>query len=185
MLLFFSSRRRHTRWPRDWSSDVCSSDLTTTPNASRGARPSVSPWRLRASHQITAAHRAKVSRTDTRLSPWTRRYPAISGEPIIAWTASGSGSTVTCSSDCTSTARAPRSCRPRAGAAAAALPPGEAGTEAGGSEAGGREADGSEADGREAGGSEAGGRDAAGGGAGGGAGPGGRGGGGVGGWGGR
>src|SRR5439155_9114739 len=25
--LFFSSRRRHTRWPRDWSSDVCSSDL--------------------------------------------------------------------------------------------------------------------------------------------------------------
>src|SRR5207253_3618523 len=27
---FFSSRRRHTRWPRDWSSDVCSSDLNTT-----------------------------------------------------------------------------------------------------------------------------------------------------------
>src|SRR5690625_2636887 len=26
---FFSSRRRHTRWPRDWSSDVCSSDLPT------------------------------------------------------------------------------------------------------------------------------------------------------------
>src|SRR5690625_6197159 len=24
---FFSSRRRHTRWPRDWSSDVCSSDV--------------------------------------------------------------------------------------------------------------------------------------------------------------
>src|SRR5690625_197264 len=24
---FFSSRRRHTTWPRDWSSDVCSSDL--------------------------------------------------------------------------------------------------------------------------------------------------------------
>src|SRR5207253_5964709 len=23
----FSSRRRHTGWPRDWSSDVCSSDL--------------------------------------------------------------------------------------------------------------------------------------------------------------
>src|SRR5207253_7754113 len=22
-----SGRRRHTRWPRDWSSDVCSSDL--------------------------------------------------------------------------------------------------------------------------------------------------------------
>src|SRR6202000_1547233 len=27
-LIFFSSRRRHTRWPGDWSSDVCSSDLS-------------------------------------------------------------------------------------------------------------------------------------------------------------
>src|SRR3712207_7653687 len=26
---FFSSRRRHTRYWRDWSSDVCSSDLGT------------------------------------------------------------------------------------------------------------------------------------------------------------
>src|SRR5207253_5341737 len=26
-VFFFSSRRRHTRWPRDWSSDVCTSDL--------------------------------------------------------------------------------------------------------------------------------------------------------------
>src|SRR5690606_39476201 len=26
---FFSSRRRHTRFSRDWSSDVCSSDLLT------------------------------------------------------------------------------------------------------------------------------------------------------------
>src|SRR5690606_39496912 len=27
-LFFFSSRRRHTSFSRDWSSDVCSSDLT-------------------------------------------------------------------------------------------------------------------------------------------------------------
>src|SRR5207247_6386272 len=27
LLFFFSSRRRHTRSTRDWSSDVCSSDL--------------------------------------------------------------------------------------------------------------------------------------------------------------
>src|SRR5687768_17904486 len=27
---FFSSRRRHTRCSRDWSSDVCSSDLVAT-----------------------------------------------------------------------------------------------------------------------------------------------------------
>src|SRR5690606_39970639 len=28
-VFFFSSRRRHTRFSRDWSSDVCSSDLVT------------------------------------------------------------------------------------------------------------------------------------------------------------
>src|SRR5207249_8185300 len=28
---FFSSRRRHTRSKRDWSSDVCSSDLSAHP----------------------------------------------------------------------------------------------------------------------------------------------------------
>src|SRR3712207_8263669 len=28
LCFFFSSRRRHTRYWRDWSSDVCSSDLT-------------------------------------------------------------------------------------------------------------------------------------------------------------
>src|SRR3712207_8054108 len=30
MFFFFSSRRRHTRYWRDWSSDVCSSDLERT-----------------------------------------------------------------------------------------------------------------------------------------------------------
>src|SRR5256886_7449866 len=32
---FFSSRRRHTRFDCDWSSDVCSSDLTGSPAARR------------------------------------------------------------------------------------------------------------------------------------------------------
>src|SRR2546429_4670100 len=32
---FFSSRRRHTRCSRDWSSDVCSSDLDVTCIVSR------------------------------------------------------------------------------------------------------------------------------------------------------
>src|SRR5439155_7741371 len=41
---FFSSRRRHTRWPRDWSSDVCSSDLIggfvrAAPHSSSGLPP--------------------------------------------------------------------------------------------------------------------------------------------------
>src|SRR3712207_6448075 len=41
-LFFFSSRRRHTRYWRDWSSDVCSSDLgslaTLDPNSRSGRR---------------------------------------------------------------------------------------------------------------------------------------------------
>src|SRR5690606_41207179 len=32
LLFFFSSRRRHTRFSRDWSSDVCSSDLVEFTN---------------------------------------------------------------------------------------------------------------------------------------------------------
>src|SRR3712207_7923329 len=35
---FFSSRRRHTRYWRDWSSDVCSSDLYSKGAAVRGRR---------------------------------------------------------------------------------------------------------------------------------------------------
>src|SRR5207245_11649309 len=31
-VFFFSSRRRHTRCYRDWSSDVCSSDLSAVPD---------------------------------------------------------------------------------------------------------------------------------------------------------
>src|SRR5258707_1052457 len=36
--LFFSSRRRHTRYWRDWSSDVCSSDLCRVRRRSSPAR---------------------------------------------------------------------------------------------------------------------------------------------------
>src|SRR6266511_5360539 len=35
---FFSSRRRHTRFSRDWSSDVCSSDLEEDPDQDRRDR---------------------------------------------------------------------------------------------------------------------------------------------------
>src|SRR6266581_7950322 len=37
IIFFFSSRRRHTRWTGDWSSDVCSSDLVG--HAGAEARP--------------------------------------------------------------------------------------------------------------------------------------------------
>src|SRR5207245_4728645 len=40
LLFFFSSRRRHTRCYRDWSSDVCSSDLVAcTPESTRDGCP--------------------------------------------------------------------------------------------------------------------------------------------------
>src|SRR5690348_4422121 len=35
---FFSSRRRHTRWTGDWSSDVCSSDLPWRPSSTPTGR---------------------------------------------------------------------------------------------------------------------------------------------------
>src|SRR5690349_24090177 len=38
-LFFFSSRRRHTRSLRDWSSDVCSSDLPCSRDPARETGP--------------------------------------------------------------------------------------------------------------------------------------------------
>src|SRR2546426_7667624 len=35
---FFSSRRRHTRLQGDWSSDVCSSDLRSSPASTNGTK---------------------------------------------------------------------------------------------------------------------------------------------------
>src|SRR5258707_6060657 len=66
IVFFFSSRRRHTRYWRDWSSDVCSSDLD---------RKSVSPTnafvflpynrRLRSANRFAASfavnHMAEIS----------------------------------------------------------------------------------------------------------------------------
>src|SRR6266498_3620700 len=53
---FFSSRRRHTRCGRDWSSDVCSSDLRAS-----GPRLALRPWRtLCEAGEIGAAKLAGV-----------------------------------------------------------------------------------------------------------------------------
>src|SRR5207245_6058362 len=47
VLFFFSSRRRHTRCYRDWSSDVCSSDLGERPARSAVLRDgAVRPGRV-------------------------------------------------------------------------------------------------------------------------------------------
>src|SRR2546422_4651762 len=46
IFFFFSSRRRHTRCSRDWSSDVCSSDLFLLPAAVLGFRLSAATMRM-------------------------------------------------------------------------------------------------------------------------------------------
>src|SRR6266487_2004410 len=57
-LFFFSSRRRHTRWTGDWSSDVCSSDLgciTATGNVNvTGIRKVYENWRTPQADQLQA-----------------------------------------------------------------------------------------------------------------------------------
>src|SRR5690606_40623856 len=61
LFFFFSSRRRHTRFSRDWSSDVCSSDLrapdTVVVGASEIESEDRSPVSLRSTVELlTAAH---------------------------------------------------------------------------------------------------------------------------------
>src|SRR5206468_9199113 len=57
VFVFFSSRRRHTRSDRDWSSDVCSSDLRPS-----SSRPS-SSIRKRGRNSSTFPTRAAVNRS--------------------------------------------------------------------------------------------------------------------------
>src|SRR3712207_7622717 len=54
IVFFFSSRRRHTRYWRDWSSDVCSSDLSDE------ERPAAVEEHHRAEDRPDPAHRGEV-----------------------------------------------------------------------------------------------------------------------------
>src|SRR3712207_8808149 len=70
---FFSSRRRHTRYWRDWSSDVCSSDLRRVHR-----RVSVGPRRVRVPPDVERAHGDERARRIRRV----RRGPdAVPGGP--------------------------------------------------------------------------------------------------------
>src|SRR5690606_39340923 len=64
---FFSSRRRHTRFSRDWSSDVCSSDLEL------GVRPADLPISV----TVTA-----YARDPERVRLETAAYRARTGGPV-------------------------------------------------------------------------------------------------------
>src|SRR3712207_7810203 len=66
MIGFFSSRRRHTRYWRDWSSDVCSSDLWCGPGRwSRCSRSRVR-WSREAPFAARRAPRAGAIPTIAR-----------------------------------------------------------------------------------------------------------------------
>src|SRR2546430_12370275 len=56
IFFFFSSRRRHTRFDCDWSSDVCSSDLSISPSCCSSLR-SVANFAAEAATPESAADR--------------------------------------------------------------------------------------------------------------------------------
>src|SRR5206468_6922078 len=62
---FFSSRRRHTRSDRDWSSDVCSSDLEAGRERERDDPPQDTPFRV---HDPRHLHESRLDAELTRSS---------------------------------------------------------------------------------------------------------------------
>src|SRR5258706_3463292 len=62
-VFFFSSRRRHTRLVSDWSSDVCSSDLSQESAEFAGRLAAVAYWVVGiASKGVRMPRRSKISR---------------------------------------------------------------------------------------------------------------------------
>src|ERR1035438_10822931 len=61
LFVFFSSRRRHTRCLSDWSSDVCSSDLTHGLYAHETASYTVQTGRIAGGHDVYPSVGAVVS----------------------------------------------------------------------------------------------------------------------------
>src|SRR5256885_2963915 len=82
---FFSSRRRHTRLQGDWSSDVCSSDLTARPNCTTSAQRSRnSP----SSHRSRQQHFERPERMEVWLLSLLLLLAGIGGG---VWGGSGEG----------------------------------------------------------------------------------------------
>src|SRR5690606_40508173 len=73
---FFSSRRRHTRFSRDWSSDVCSSDLLLH----RG---------VCARHLLYAGFLAMAATTFVAFSPLAAELPVARYLAVVLFSAIG------------------------------------------------------------------------------------------------
>src|SRR2546429_1738648 len=78
LVFFFSSRRRHTRCSRDWSSDVCSSDLSFLWNKCCHPAKEI-PLSAHAGRSRRATRRKRTDREGQRwemYSAWSgRKYP--------------------------------------------------------------------------------------------------------------
>src|SRR5690625_2951785 len=86
-LFFFSSRRRHTRWPRDWSSDVCSSDLWQADSKTHVAHMSDGDfYGSEKSVLIDQAGAVKIELTtaDGQTQVLKEKVPVLAGEIIDA-----------------------------------------------------------------------------------------------------
>src|SRR2546430_12678947 len=68
MFFFFSSRRRHTRFDCDWSSDVCSSDLEIGRFFKTGKSPVRAEETIEIFAFMEAADESKRDRKSTRLN---------------------------------------------------------------------------------------------------------------------
>src|SRR5690606_39684337 len=66
MSFLFSSRRRHTRFSRDWSSDVCSSDLIM---ASEGGVGPIAPENVKAKGRLEPGKMFLIDFEQGRLVP--------------------------------------------------------------------------------------------------------------------
>src|SRR5439155_15363166 len=92
---FFSAGGRHTRWPRDWGSDVCSSDLSPAgrPRAATTAsrRPPAAPGSLRSPDSASCLRGSRARRHPLRSAAWGSRAPPPPGRshpplpPCAAW----------------------------------------------------------------------------------------------------
>src|SRR2546422_11207584 len=68
---FFSSRRRHTRCSRDWSSDVCSSDLVSFHGSSRLIRAAISHALEYKRRSVTLVHKGNIMKfTEGAFRDW-------------------------------------------------------------------------------------------------------------------
>src|SRR5690606_40694043 len=71
LFFFFSSRRRHTRFSRDWSSDVCSSDLELHTSTTESRRDSL---RFLKKRGFEENKRDPKSRLEVTNFDWNRFY---------------------------------------------------------------------------------------------------------------